>query len=334
MSSNYNVMLEAYNAWPINAMSSFAKAISVTLPASYSSVDHILVCGMGGSGVIGDYLRVLSDKYGWVPVKVVKDYRIPIWVSTRTLALIISYSGNTIETLKCYNFCRERGAKIIAITSGGRLGELCREHGTPVVYVPKAPAARTAFASMFYASLGLLMELGVLGVSRSEVDKSIEAMRKISINDTIVRKLAELVSSRIPVVTTILDYEPLAIRMKNELNENTKIQAKVEILPEWGHNDIEGWTNPIAGNSHIFIILDPGEEPETSILGIAREVYSKVSRVEVVELYGSTLLQKLAWGTLFAAYVSLEASKIRGIDPLSTGMIKEYRNRINTLIGF
>ncbi len=333
MEESLRVMARAYDEWPVVARRAYARGASTALPARYAYVDSIVVCGMGGSGVVGDYVAVLAEEHGRVPVIVVKDYRLPIW-SSRSLVLAVSYSGNTVETLNCYLEARRRGACLVAISSGGRLRDYARQHGVPWIPVDKAPAARLAFASMLYVVLGLVQSLGLLHLPEPDVEESIRVLEEGGREAAEkARNLAVTVKDALPVIATTRRFEPLALRMKNELNENAKVPAKVEVLPEWGHNDIEGWSDRLSQLSYAFIVLDSGEPTESSLLDVAEKVYRKISEwIARIKLLGGSLLAKLVWGTYLAGIASLELAKMLGVDPLATLQIREYRAAVEKVL--
>ena len=62
-----------------------------------------------------------------VPIIANNDYTVPAWTGNATLVVACSYSGNTEETLAALDAAVKAGARVVAITSGGKLGALC-EH--------------------------------------------------------------------------------------------------------------------------------------------------------------------------------------------------------------
>src|SRR3989338_11304273 len=85
--------------------------------------DMIVVCGMGGSGLPGEIVKSVVTK---VPVILVKDYTLPEFVNEKTLVFVVSYSGNTEETIELYHQARRKGAQIVVVASGGELADLAR----------------------------------------------------------------------------------------------------------------------------------------------------------------------------------------------------------------
>ena len=104
---------------------------------------QVVVCGMGGSAIGGDYLRALFEEYGDLPVQVIRDYTLPRSVDAHTLVFAVSYSGNTEETLACYGQARAREAMILAVSSGGELQQRAHADGVYHLQVqavsPRAP---------------------------------------------------------------------------------------------------------------------------------------------------------------------------------------------------
>jgi len=71
----------------------------VGLPA-HEDVEHVVVMGMGGSGIAGDILQAAAAPFMPVPVVVVKGYECPHFVGEGSLVFAVSFSGNTEETLQ------------------------------------------------------------------------------------------------------------------------------------------------------------------------------------------------------------------------------------------
>ena len=66
---------------------------------------------------------VLSEEIG-IPIIVNKSSRLPAFVSNSTLLIVVSYSGNTEETLQVFHEGQKRKVPMVAVTSGVAAGEL------------------------------------------------------------------------------------------------------------------------------------------------------------------------------------------------------------------
>ena len=109
--------------------------------------DSVVLAGMGGSAIAGDYLSALFDLYGKCPFLVSRAYSIPRWVNERTLVICSSYSGNTREPLAAIEMAKRQNAEILAVTSGGKLAELA---GMQTLRVSGGMAPRSALGFMFF----------------------------------------------------------------------------------------------------------------------------------------------------------------------------------------
>jgi glucose/mannose-6-phosphate isomerase len=97
-------------------------------------VDDIIVAGMGGSALPGEVLKsLLIDSK--IRITVCKDYKLPAWADKKTLVFVISYSGNTEETIASYRDALKKNCQVIAIASGGKLQQLARKQETPFIRV-------------------------------------------------------------------------------------------------------------------------------------------------------------------------------------------------------
>ena len=70
-----------------------------------------------------------------------RAYGLPAWTTPDTMVLCASYSGDTEETLACYESAGLLGAKRTVVTAGGRLAEMARADNVPVIPLPGRPAA-------------------------------------------------------------------------------------------------------------------------------------------------------------------------------------------------
>src|SRR5687767_14611501 len=79
--------------------------------------EQVVLTGMGGSALAGLLTRSWLEDQLTVPFMVRRDYELPAFVSSKTLVIASSYSGNTEETLSAYASAQKAGAQVISITS-------------------------------------------------------------------------------------------------------------------------------------------------------------------------------------------------------------------------
>ena len=323
-------LVEAYRDWMGQAL----RALEANRGVVAEKAGIVVACGMGGSGVVGDYLQALADSLGGSPVYVVKSHRLPRWVDEGTLVVAISYSGNTVETLHCYREAVRVGARRLVVTSGGRLGEEARSNGDPVAVVEKGPAARAMFASLFYAALTPLASSKTIPLSLGELEEAAKVLDAVSAMGE-ARGLAKSImgAGKIPVFVACCEYRALAVRLKNEFNENAKLPAKVEILPELGHNDVEEWASRLAVENLFPVLLDPGAGEASELLKVFGEIVGEKTGFSRLVLRGESLLARLLWGSLVGGLASIEAGRLAGFNPEEIPLIKRYREKLAGVLG-
>ena len=236
------------------------------------SYDSLLIMGMGGSGVSGDVLKLLSNLASSTEINVVKNYSIPTHlISKKPFCLFISYSGNTEETISGLNEAINNGFDFAVISSGGKLIELAKDNNKQYIQIPSGLQPRAAFGYLAQAVCifldnnektdytSQLKESGVYlnnllkDAEKSDIENLANAFAKDIKNKTCViyggTGLTELVSSR----------------WKTQINENAKAKAFIGSMPEVHHNEILSWQADEDGTRENFIIIflrSPYEHPQ------------------------------------------------------------------------
>lgn len=281
---------------------------------------------MGGSGIIGDVVYSLAYGSLSVPVTVVKDFRLPRWVGRDSLVCVVSYSGDTLESISTAVEALNSGAETCVVTSGGRLLELARSRELAYVAVDPGLAPRAAFPLLLIATLKALWAYGV--EVAADVAGSLDALRYTPSTDGISRELASFILNSLPVIISDSRYYPVALRFKNELNENSKVMAKVEVVPEWGHNDIVGWGSP-PGIARA-VLLDDGDPLMGFVYSYLRDIGVPTY---VLRLAGNTALSRILYGVYVAGLASIYLAEMRGVDASATKPIERYKEFLGGVYG-
>jgi len=145
-----------------------AGAEGLDIPFAADGIANVFICGMGGSAVAGDLIASAYYERTRVPLVVHRGYYLPGWADDRTLAMLLSYSGETEETLTAAMQALERESPAIAITSGGKLDTWYNgKHGVPVLPIPGGLQPRMALLHMLIPAVVLLDE--TIGHMREKV---------------------------------------------------------------------------------------------------------------------------------------------------------------------
>lgn len=218
-------------------------------PKGFSS---LVITGLGGSAIGGDLLRSCYAPFLRTPVEVVRDYHLPAYVGKDTLVFVASNSGNTEETLACYDAARRAGATIVAFTTGGELAKRAARDRVALVTFPGGLQPRAAVGNAFVPLVVVSSRLGLLASSLlDDIDEAIAAMRGVRDRcnpeapgaENQARALAGSWHGKIPVIYgSQAERGLVAYRWKTQINENAKAYAIANVFPELNHNETVGWS--------------------------------------------------------------------------------------------
>ncbi len=291
----------------------------------------LAVVGMGGSGIVGDVVKALAANYAGlgVPVEVVKDIELPPWVGRGWLVFAVSYSGNTAETLAAVKEAIDRGASVAGVSSGGALKEFLTSRGLPWAQVEGGHATRSALPSLLIVSLKLLSSLGLgLGGDLGRVPDLLRPSDEVM---GIADKILETVTKGVPAFIATSKWGGLAIRAKNEFNENGKTLAVAMIAPEWGHNDIVGF----EGNEFPAIFFKEPKNPVSEAVEAVLREYSR--RYLVIGLREArTPEEYVAEFISISQAVGIASVRYglgRRVDPRATESISLYKRVLRDRLG-
>lgn len=297
-------------------------------------VQNVLICGLGGSGIGGTIVAELVAAEAKAPISVSKGYFIPAYVDHHTLVIVSSYSGDTEETLNALHLALERNSKVVCITSGGKIAAIAKEKGLDHFIVPGGMPPRAClgysltllfFILEFYSVISnsfLLPFKNAIGLLRSEQEK--------------IMKEAEEVAGRLigktPVIYTTTYNEGLAIRLRQQLNENSKILGWHHVFPELNHNELVGWTQKHEDLA-VLILRDPDEYPRNnSRIEISKEVFAKYTP-HIIEIYahGSSPIEKALYLIHFGDWLSCHLAEKRGVDAVEVAVINDLKEQLSKI---
>jgi glucose/mannose-6-phosphate isomerase len=234
------------------------------LPAP-DDIDHVVVLGMGGSGIAGDVLAAAANATLAVPVVVLKQLRVPRFVGPRTLAFAVSYSGDTDEALEMAGGALDAGARVVAVSAGGALQALARERGAVHVPCPDGYLPRAAVGALLTPLFVTLERIGLLpdaGVWLEKAGRQLEARREkcrpeVDAPANPAREIARKIGTTIPIFYGGGALGAVAAqRWKCDVNENAKAPAFWNAYPELDHNEICGWGQHGDVTRQLFTLVE------------------------------------------------------------------------------
>jgi glucose/mannose-6-phosphate isomerase len=297
-----------------------------------SEAAGLLVSGMGGSAIGGDLAAAALGERLTRPLVTVRGYGLPGWVTADWTVLCSSYSGETEETLSCFEAATELGASRIVASTGGALVERAREEGVPVVGLPGILQPRAAVGYMVVAALEAAALAGVAPRIATEVEEAAAFLERLA--GDIQARAAEVSSSlegALPVVCGAELTVPVARRWKTQVNENAKLQAFFSELPEADHNEICGWEGvPAQARLAVVMLEDAGQHPRVRrrFELTAEAIAAAGTEVVRVQTEGETPTARLLWAVMLGDLVSLQLAAARGVDPASVEALDAIKSAL------
>ncbi|MCS7085709.1 MAG: bifunctional phosphoglucose/phosphomannose isomerase, partial [Bacteroidia bacterium] len=208
-------------------------------------VDNVVLAGLGGSAFGGEVVKNMLYGKLKTPFVVSRGYDLPAWVGSRTLVMLSSYSGNTEETLSAAEIAHKTGAACVCVTHGGRLADFARDRRLPVFVLPAGFPPRAAVAYSIVAQLYVLKNFGLIAEDDflPSLREALDVLRERKVQSFALECAAAL-HDRVPVVYAPDPYESVAVRFRQQINENAKMLCWHHVLPEMNHNELVGWEHP------------------------------------------------------------------------------------------
>jgi glucose/mannose-6-phosphate isomerase len=254
----------------------------------------------------------------------VRGYALESWTGPDSLVLCASYSGNTEETLACFEAAGAAGAGRVALTTGGALAELARAEGVPVIGVPAGMQPR---AAVVYMTVGVLECAALCGAApglHAEIDSAAGQLKPAANAE----ELAGALRGTIPVIHGVGPTVAVARRWKTQINENAKAAAFWSELPEANHNEICAWQSvraaaPLAG----VFLEDPDQHPriQRRIALTAAELERSGAPALRVTARGDTRLERVLSLVMLGDLVSVHLALLDGTDPTPVEAIGRFK---------
>jgi glucose/mannose-6-phosphate isomerase len=323
-------MHKVYDIWPKIAKESYFSELS---QIEYKTCDHVVFAGMGGSGAIGDIFSAILSKTS-THVTVVKGYHLPKTVTSDSIVVVTSVSGNTVETISMLENAIKLNSKIIVFSDGGKMEEVCKNRKIPYRRIKKYHSPRGSFTSFLYGMLHVLEP--IISIEKKDIIESIEKLEDISkkINSKEITdenpaiKLAKWISDT-PVIYYPWGLEPVGIRFKNSLQENSKIQAIIEDVIESCHNGIVTWDK--QNNFQPILIMGKDDFEKTKERWeILKEFFdSKKINYKEIKSENGNILTKIICLIYLLDYVSIYLAIKLKTDPTPVNAIDYIKEKLN-----
>lgn len=313
----------------VDAPKHYSKAIEIAkkIQTAYSLPDNIIIVGMGGSAIGGDLLKDWARNQLKIPVEINREYYLPEYAGEKTLVLVISYSGDTEESLSAFMDALKRRCMIYCISSGGELLKYAKKYSVPHILVPEGMQPRAALPYLLVPMLVFMEKAGLVNGLGEELNETVGLLEKISkengpdksTDKNLAKSIAQKIGYSIPTVYGFDFFRSTALRFKQQFNENSKSPAKGEVFPELNHNEIVGWEHKddlIRRFSVIFIRDQQEPFAIRSRIEITKEIMDQAGLMTYeLEVQGRSRLAKIISTVVLGDFISVYLGVLHGVDP-------------------
>jgi glucose/mannose-6-phosphate isomerase len=276
---------------------------------------RVLVGGMGGSHFAADLLASAAPELG---ISTHHDYGLPA-VPEGALAIAVSHSGNTEETLDFLRAARERGLPCAAASLGGKLIEYALAENIPHVVLLQGPLSPRASVGYHAVALLTLLNRG----------QELAALRAAAASTGAGAAQAQdaPMGQAVPLIYSSQKNAALARYFKVQFNETSKVPAFANTFPELNHNEMIATL--CGGAFRVMLLRDPTDDPRV----IRRmDVFAALAQERGVAVEDINApadpFEKLVSVALLAQERARALAQERGADPDDTRIIEEFKKRI------
>lgn len=312
----------------VNFPQQLAEAIAIGNKHSFktkkNNFQNIVLSGLGGSGIGGSITQNYIADSCSIPFVVNKDYFLPGFINEKSLVLISSYSGNTEETLAAMQQAIKMKATVICITSGGKVQELAKKHNLDCVIIPSGMPPRSCLG---YSMVQVLYVLHHLGYVKKSFEKDLKATIDLLKKEAkAIQKEAKAVAKKLvnkmPIVYAAADFEGVAVRFRQQINENGKMLCWHHVIPEMNHNELVGWRKKDP-NQAVVLLRNTTDYKRTQMrMEINKEVFKKYTKT-IIEIHskGKSYLERAFYLIHLTDFVSVDLAELNKLDPTEVKVI-------------
>ena len=297
-------------------------------------IQNIVVTGLGGSGIGGTILSEIIQDECSVPIIINKDYFIPSFVNQHSLVIISSYSGNTEETISAMKEAITKKAQIVCITSGGEVASIAKEKGFDCIVIPGGNPPRSCIG---YSLVQLLKIVQFNGFVKTDLLKQVESSIKLldqelpSIKKEAI-SIAQLLNGKLPVIYSLGSCEGVAVRFRQQINENSKMLCWHHTFPEMNHNELVGWTEKNDALAVVTFKTSFDYERTIKRYELCKPLFTKYSSsVTDIVAKGTSKLEQFFYLINIGDWISCYIADLKNIDAVEVNVITKLKNDLAAL---
>jgi len=338
---------DAYDKWPEYCKIAFGRSINID-EKFFENVNAIVFSGMGGSGTAGDIIADWMRLRCNVPIHIEKNYHVPAFVNQNTLFIAMSVSGDTEETLTTMVEAISANAKVVGISQGGGMEQICRKKKIPHVKIEQRILPRITLPEILFSVLKIFTYSSFLDDMKNQIDDSIAMMQELGkkirkecrFEENPSKQLAKWMLGSMPAAYCSPLERGVGIRFKNSVNENAKINAITSEILDSCHNELVSWgskhNNPENSLLKPILVRNNFDPEEIKIrFNVFKEMLERNGH-EVYEtpIYGSAPLANIISSLYLLDYSTIYLGILRKIDPAPITPIFEFKDEMKKRLDY
>ncbi len=294
-------------------------------------VNKVIITGLGGSGIGGRILENAVSQSCKVPILFLQDYTLPAWVDHDTLLIAVSYSGNTEETLSALAEAEARKPQVVCITAGGEMERVARENHYNIIVIPSGQPPRT---SLGWNSVQQFFALHAYGLIDDRFKSDFTAAADLLHREkgaivTQAEEVALALRNTIPIIYCEAGIEAVAVRLRQQINENGKMLCWHHVLPEMNHNELVGWAGAKNGHSVLFLKTSFDNPRTSNRVELTRSLVKTHTEI-IVDLIakGQSRIEQIYYLIHLGDWISYALAELEGIDPIDIAVIDRFKSAL------
>ncbi len=333
-------MLAEINGLPEQLETAWSEAEALPL-SNFDGVKQVIIAGMGGSAIGASLLKSYASPLASVSIEVHRDYGLPAWANgPDTLVIVSSHSGNTEETLSAMETALERGCRLLAISTGGKVAEIAKKNGTDLWIFNHKGQPRAAVGYSFCLLLNVFYRLGFLPDPIKEINDAVSELQKgrdllapeLPDHQNPAKRLAgQLIDRWVSVFAADL-LAPVARRWKGQISEIAKAWGQFEALPEADHNTLAGVVNPeevLTKTMTLFLQANSNHPRNQRRIELTKKGFMVGGlNTDLVQAKGKTRLAQM-WNLIqFGDFTAYYLAMAYNVDPTPVAAIENLKREL------
>ncbi len=224
--------------------------------------------------------------------------------------------------------------EVACITSGGEVLNIAQANGFNHIIIPGGMPPRACLGYSLTQLFFVLNHYGIIGDSfKSQIKTSIDLLE--SEQDSIKEKAMQLSVSLVgktPIIYTSSAYEGVGIRLRQQLNENSKMLCWHQVFPEMNHNELVGWK---SGNNNLAVLIlrnDSDFSRTQKRMETCKEIFSKYTST-ILEVYskGDSNLEQTLYLIHLGDWLSWFLSEKNQVDAMEIEVINYLKSELSKI---